>query len=202
GISEASSDLTDWQTLRPTGPVTHLNSEIFMRIVYQRLITASLLFMLLTSANGGWLEEIKPSKEANNIELFDINNQKYSLSGLNGRVVLVNFWASWCPPCIEEMPSMTRLVETISSDRLVVLAVNVKEKRARVERIATRLELNFPVLLDQKKAVADAWGIKVYPSSFLIDSSGRMRFKAIGPVEWDSDEVVAYIKQLLAEEAP
>ncbi|MES9941994.1 MAG: TlpA disulfide reductase family protein [Candidatus Thiodiazotropha sp. 6PLUC2] len=173
-----------------------------MRIVYQRLITASLLFMLLTSANGGWLEEIKPSKEANNIELFDINNQKYSLSGLNGRVVLVNFWASWCPPCIEEMPSMTRLVETISSDRLVVLAVNVKEKRARVERIATRLELNFPVLLDQKKAVADAWGIKVYPSSFLIDSSGRMRFKAIGPVEWDSDEVVAYIKQLLAEEAP
>ncbi len=190
------------QTLRPTGPVTHLNSEIFMRIVYQRLITASLLFMLLTSANGGWLEEIKPSKEANNIELFDINNQKYSLSGLNGRVVLVNFWASWCPPCIEEMPSMTRLVETISSDRLVVLAVNVKEKRARVERIATRLELNFPVLLDQKKAVADAWGIKVYPSSFLIDSSGRMRFKAIGPVEWDSDEVVAYIKQLLAEEAP
>ncbi|MES9830996.1 MAG: TlpA disulfide reductase family protein [Candidatus Thiodiazotropha sp. DIVDIV] len=173
-----------------------------MQINYQRVISTSLLLMLLTSANGGWLEEVRPIKQSDNIELFDIANNKHSLSGLNGNVVLVNFWASWCPPCIEEMPSMTRLVESISSDRLVVLAVNVKEKRARVERIASRLELNFPVLLDHKKVVADAWGVKVYPSSYLIDSVGRMRFKAIGPVEWDSDEVVAQIKQLLAEEAP
>jgi peroxiredoxin len=182
--------------------VSKFNQKIYMKTLYSQVSTALILFMLLSQVNAGWLENIKPIVKSPRLELVDLNGTLHRLHDLNRKVVLVNFWTSWCPPCIEEMPSLVRLVETISSDELLVLAVNVNEKQARIAQIASRLELNFPVLLDNNKSVADAWGIKVYPSSFLIDSSGLLRFKAIGPVEWDSDEAVRIVKQLLAESNP
>ena len=134
------------------------------------------------------------------IELADLDGVEHSLSAMKGKVVLVNFWATWCPPCIQEMPSLVRLADSIQSDKLIVLAVNVQEKQPRVKRIVARLALDFPVLLDHSRAVADAWDIKVFPSSFVVDAKGDLRFKAIGPIEWDSDEAVTLVKQLLVEQ--
>ncbi|MCG7965456.1 MAG: TlpA family protein disulfide reductase [Candidatus Thiodiazotropha taylori] len=116
--------------------------------------------------------------------------------------MLINFWASWCPPCIDEMPSLIRLAELMKMDDLQVLAVNVSENRNRVARIASKLGFNFPVLLDVDKSVTKDWRIKVYPSSFLIDKQGVLRFKAIGPVEWDSEESITQVNRLLSESYP
>jgi thiol-disulfide isomerase/thioredoxin len=163
---------------------------------------AILMILFCSTGNTGWLEAVEPPVSPANIELTDLNNVDHVLYKSKGKVVLVNFWATWCPPCIEEMPSLIRLVDGMASDDLLVLAVNVKENRNRVAGIASQMGFNFPVLLDDSKSVAKAWDVKVYPSSFLIDKQGLLRFKAIGPVAWDSDESVTQVTNLLAEPYP
>ncbi|MBW9261098.1 MAG: TlpA family protein disulfide reductase [Candidatus Thiodiazotropha sp. (ex. Lucinisca nassula)] len=166
------------------------------------LMLGGVLFLLCQMANAGWLEEVEPQTLPAKIELSDLNQVQYNLSEAKGKVVLINFWASWCPPCIEEMPSLIRLAELMKMDDLQVLAVNVNENRNRVARIASKLGFNFPVLLDADKSVTKDWRIKVYPSSFLIDKQGVLRFKAIGPVEWDSEESITHVNRLLSESYP
>ncbi|MCG7981464.1 MAG: TlpA family protein disulfide reductase [Candidatus Thiodiazotropha lotti] len=166
------------------------------------VIFGFLLFLFCQMGNAGWLEAVKLPTLPAKIELNDLNEVQHKLSEAKGKVVLINFWASWCPPCIEEMPSLIRLVEQLKTDDLQVLAVNVNENRNRVARIASKLGFNFPVLLDATKSVAKDWRIKVYPSSFLIDKQGFLRFKAIGPVEWDSEESITQVHQLLSEPYP
>jgi thiol-disulfide isomerase/thioredoxin len=163
---------------------------------------AILMILFCSAGSAGWLEVVEPPVFPANIELTDLNKVDHVLYQSKGKVVLVNFWASWCPPCIEEMPSLIRLVDGMASDDLLVLAVNVKENGNRVAGIASQMGFNFPVLLDDSKAVAKAWGVKVYPSSFLVDKQGLLRFKAIGPVVWDSDESVTQVTNLLAEPYP
>ncbi|MCG7897888.1 MAG: TlpA family protein disulfide reductase [Candidatus Thiodiazotropha lotti] len=166
------------------------------------MIFGFLLLLFCHMGNAGWLEAVNPPTLTAKIELNDLNKVQHNLSEAKGKVVLINFWASWCPPCIEEMPSLIRLVEHMKTDDLQVLAVNVNENRNRVARIASKLGFNFPVLLDATKSVTKDWRITVYPSSFLIDKQGFLRFKAIGPVEWDSEESIAQVKQLLSEAYP
>ncbi|MCG7946360.1 MAG: TlpA family protein disulfide reductase [Candidatus Thiodiazotropha taylori] len=166
------------------------------------LMFGVLLFLFCQLGNAGWLEEVKPPTLPAKIELSDLDQVSYNLSEAKGKVVLINFWASWCPPCIEEMPSLIRLAELMKMDDLQVLAVNVSENRNRVARIASKLGFNFPVLLDVDKSVTKDWRIKVYPSSFLIDKQGVLRFKAIGPVEWDSEESITQVNRLLSESYP
>ncbi len=79
----------------------------------------------------------------------------------------------------------------------VILAINVEESERRVSKMAARLKLNFPVLLDPSRVAANAWEVKVFPSSFLVDGQGRLRYKAIGPVEWDSEEAASIVHQVL-----
>lgn len=160
------------------------------------------MVLFCSTGNAGWLEAVEPPVFPANIELTDLNRVEHVLYESKGKVVLVNFWATWCPPCIEEMPSLVRLVDGMASDDLLVLAVNVNENRKRVAAIASKMGFNFPVLLDNSNSVAKAWDVKVYPSSFLIDKQGLLRFKAIGPVVWDSDESASQVTNLLAEPYP
>lgn len=164
------------------------------------------LFLVFLSAAGfkpaqaGWLQPTEPLRMAPKMELVDTEGDIYRLSKMVGSVVLVNFWTTWCPPCIEEMPSLVRLSNSFAPSRFTILAVNVQEKQRRVKQFATRLGLVFPVLLDTSREVGDAWDITVFPSSFLVDAKGRIRYKAIGPIQWDSDEALAIVDKLLAEQ--
>ncbi|PVV25809.1 MAG: hypothetical protein B6D79_08290, partial [gamma proteobacterium symbiont of Ctena orbiculata] len=85
------------------------------------------------------------------LNLEDLDGVSYRISDLKGKTVLVNFWTTWCPPCIEEMPSLIRLAAEMSQEEFVILAVNVEENKRRVSNIATRLNVTFPVLLDPKR---------------------------------------------------
>ncbi|WP_316368874.1 TlpA family protein disulfide reductase [Candidatus Thiodiazotropha sp. CDECU1] len=161
------------------------------------------LILLLVSAGGlargGWLETMETVHTAPALNLKDLDGVSYRISDLKGKTVLVNFWTTWCPPCIEEMPSLIRLAAEMSQEEFVILAVNVEENKRRVSNIAKRLNVTFPVLLDPKREAGNAWKVKVFPSSFLVDAQGRLRHKAIGPVEWDSDEITSIVNQLIQE---
>jgi peroxiredoxin len=124
----------------------------------------------------------------------------WRLSELRGKVVLVNFWATWCPPCRKELPSMERLWCQFEDAGLVVLGVNVGETGDQVFAFSNGLEtpLTFPLLLDEDSRVARSWPVKGLPTTFLIDKQGRMAFGVVGGREFDSPAIVRQVRELLA----
>jgi thiol-disulfide isomerase/thioredoxin len=112
--------------------------------------------------------------------------------------VLVNFWASWCTPCVREMPSLQRLQEAMNGKPFTLLAINVEEPLNTVWKFATRFGIHFPLLLDRDGQTAFDWGIDLYPTSFLIDPQGHIRYVAYGPRQWDNPEMIKVIEVLFA----
>jgi peroxiredoxin len=124
----------------------------------------------------------------------------HSLSGLQGRVVLVNFWATWCKPCEEEMPAMGRLYHQLRPEGFELLAISVGEEESVVRAFRDRLGISFPILLDSDKAVSNRWQTFAFPESLLVDRDGTVLERYVGPRNWDAPAYVARIRELLAEE--
>lgn len=122
-----------------------------------------------------------------------------SLADLKGQVVLLNFWASWCPPCLHEMPSMTRLKNQFSDQKFEILAVNLAEQVQDFEPFLKDNPVNFPVLLDPQGQAIKDWRIMAYPTTYLIDKQGQIRYALFGGTEWDQPHHVERIQQLLNE---
>lgn len=131
------------------------------------------------------------------LQLFDLDGHPLDIAQLRGRVVLVNFWASWCPPCVREMPSMQRLKEKLAGRPFTILAVNIAESDQEVRAFLARMKVDFPVLLDVDGAVLKRWKVFVFPTSFVLDAQGRIRLGVFGEVEWDSPEVLEKLIGLL-----
>jgi peroxiredoxin len=120
------------------------------------------------------------------------------LSDHRGHVVFLNFWATWCPPCREEMPAMERLYQRYRDRGLVVLAVSVDaEGAAVVAPFVAEQRLTYPIGLDPQMAVARTYGVRGLPSSFFVDRQGRLVASAVGPREWDSKDADALMESLL-----
>jgi len=125
-----------------------------------------------------------------------------SLDALRGRVVLLNFWATWCKPCEEEMPAMQRLAAALAGSDFELVAVSVDQSADEVRSYRDRLGLHFPILLDPEKRVAGAYQTFRYPESYLIDRDGRILARYIGPRDWDSDAYRDRIRGLAAPGRP
>ena len=113
----------------------------------------------------------------------DLQARTWDLAALRGRAVLINFWATWCAPCKEEMPTLQTLAE-LEGDRLTVLAVNVREPLPRVLRYVQSAGLTFPILPDPRGVITRAWGMTVFPTTVLIDAAGRPQRVVSGAVDW------------------
>ncbi len=136
--------------------------------------------------------------------LTDINLKTHSLTDYRGKVVLVNFWASWCTPCVQEMPELTQLKQHITSQSFArqafeILTINVGEREKRVKHFAKRTNFNLPVLLDTSSEVFNEWNIKVLPTSFLIDANGVVRYRVPGNPGWDDEQTFSLIEKLIKE---
>ncbi len=144
--------------------------------------------------------ELKPLDEmptAMPLRLKDLMGNQYDLQEFRGQVVLVNFWATWCPPCVEEIPSLQRLSERLSGKAFKVLTVDVGEEASTVRDFMAQFEVDFPVLLDPDGTAVRQWRVYAFPTSFLVDPSGVVRYSLFGALEWDAPEVVAHIEELL-----
>lgn len=116
---------------------------------------------------------------------------------LRGNVVLVNFWATWCGPCKEEMPALKRLKESFAGSSFELLAVTTDQQAEAIRTFVRALGLDFPVLLDDSKDVSAAFGVRGLPTTVLVDRQGRLVGRAVGPRAWDSAESVALVRQIL-----
>jgi peroxiredoxin len=126
-----------------------------------------------------------------------IGGGKRTLSGLKGKVVFLNFWATWCPPCREEMPSMETLYRRLGEAGLEFLAVDIQENPNQVEAFIRENNLGFPVALDESGRISGIYGIRSIPATFIIDRDGLIISAAAGARKWDSPEVIAAFEALL-----
>jgi peroxiredoxin len=130
--------------------------------------------------------------------LTDMQGQKVTLSQFRGKVVVLNFWATWCPPCREEMPSMERLHRDLESKGLVMLAVNVEENgKKAVSQFLQKTPYSFPILLDSESDAQNAYGVFRFPESYIIDRNGVVVEKIIGGRNWLSGPTFKVINFLL-----
>lgn len=142
--------------------------------------------------------ELKPANAAAKpLALKTLDGTVHDLAKYRGQVVLVNFWATWCEPCRDEMPSLERLAEKFAGQPFVVLAVNVDEPEQRVRNFLEKIPLKFTVLLDPGKAVTKDWNARILPASFLIGRDGRVRYTVVGDLDWSAEANVKIVANLL-----
>lgn len=133
---------------------------------------------------------------APSFELPDDNGEMHSLSDYKGKPVILNFWATWCPPCRAELPSMNRGWDKIKDDGIEMIAVNVGEDEDTIFAFMGEHPINFQVLLDQSGDMVKQWPVRGLPTTFVIDKEGHIVYRAIGSREWDSDELLDVVRQL------
>ena len=131
------------------------------------------------------------------LALQDLDGRRHRLEDYRGKVVLINFWATWCEPCREEMPSLNKLRASLAGQPFAVLAVNLAESEARVRRFMEQVPLDFPVLLDRDSAVAKAWQARILPASFVVGPDGRIRYWMLGEIDWTQERVRNAILEML-----
>lgn len=131
--------------------------------------------------------------------LFDLKGKAQSLSDYKGKVVLVNFWASWCPPCIYEMPELQKLKKHFADSPFEIIAINTGEKKYQVRKFVKLIKFDLPVLLDSSSDTFNAWSVKTLPTSFLIDAKGQIRYQVRGVPDWEQEQTITLIKKLITD---
>jgi len=142
--------------------------------------------------------EIKSAQgKASPFTLRDVDGREHRLADYRGKVVVLNFWATWCDPCREEMPALDRLAAKLAGRPFAVLAVDYGEGLPKVRAFADVQRLRFPLLLDRDGAVARAWKVKILPATYVIGTDQQLRHVVVGAIDWDSADSLATIEKLL-----
>lgn len=131
------------------------------------------------------------------LRLSEYRGQKFSLAGKSGKLVLINFWASWCGPCVREIPSLHRLHAMVDNPGFEIVTVNMGESRARIDAFLQQVPIDFPILMDLDGEISKLWKVYFYPSNYLVDQQGNIRYIYMGALEWDSPENIGIIENLL-----
>ena len=175
----------------------------FINSIKHRLATGSGLFILLCLLSPlvvraaqleAWSSDNDPG-----FTLPDLQDNMHGLQDYRGKVVLVNFWASWCPPCIHEMPALQKLKQQLADKPFEILTLNVGEKKYKVRKFTRLIKLELPVLLDSGNDTFNGWQVKTLPTSFLVDATGAVRYRVIGNPGWDNTTSLGIIDDLLNE---
>lgn len=134
--------------------------------------------------------------------LPDLDGTPWSLDAMRGQVVVVNFWATWCPPCVAEMPALERLQAAFDGEPLQVVAVNVAEEPYDVALFLRQVPVDLTILLDQRGRTQKGWKVRGLPTTVILDAEGKVRHHVAGQREWDSPEIEAALRALLPDPAP
>jgi peroxiredoxin len=158
------------------------------------------VFFIAGCENIAGLKEIKKieiGKPAPDFVLQDVSGDTWKLSSLKGKAVFINFWASWCKPCRDEMPSMEALNKAMAGQPFQMLAIVFNDDLDTANRFARGLGVTFPVLVNPEPELTEAYMITGVPETFLIDADGILRHRFIGPYNWDTPEMRTLVQELL-----
>ena len=133
---------------------------------------------------------------AQDFDLKDPDGKAVRLADYRGRPLIVNFWATWCPPCREEMPSMQRAHAAVSKEGIGLIAINVGEDADTVAQFLSQVPVDFPLPLDESSAVVTSWPVRGLPTTFVLDPEGRLAYVATGGREWDDRVLLDLVRGL------
>ena len=179
----------------------HLNRRLTLQasVLLPALIASAAARLANAQGLTGPAYEVTPwSGPVSSLGLVDTTGKTWQWPDLRGRAVLLNFWASWCEPCRAEMPTLQQVADLYGPDKLLVLAINFKESAARALQFAKTTGVSLPVLLDSTGKVAGQWGVKVFPTTLMLDNRGRARHRVKGEVDWTSSAPGKLIEGLFA----
>ena len=161
------------------------------------------LFILVVSLSsiaqqaGKGLTQLPDRPQAPDFVLADIDGNQYRLSDYRGQVVIINFWATWCPPCRAEMPSMQRAWQQLEKEGILMLGINVGEDEDTIFQFTANYPVEFPLLMDQDSRVINQWPVRGLPTTFVVSPAGKITYRAIGGREWDDPDLLAMVRALM-----
>jgi thiol-disulfide isomerase/thioredoxin len=131
------------------------------------------------------------------LDLPDIAGKHYLRADYRGKVTVVNFWATWCPPCVEEIPSFNRLSSNMRGEKFELISINYSEEPERIRNFLQQVKVEFPVLVDTGGSVAAQWHVYVFPSTFVIGPDGKIQYGVNAALPWDAPEILQKLRALL-----
>jgi len=131
------------------------------------------------------------------LDLIDVRGVRHKKDHYKGKVTVVNFWATWCPPCVEEIPSLNHLRELMKSENFELISVNYGEEKKTVQKFMQKVNVDFPVLLDPDGKQSAKWNVLVFPSTFVIGPNGKIQYGINAAIHWDDESIVKKLKELL-----
>ena len=143
-----------------------------------------------------YLKEYKGTISPLAIHLEDAYGKAFNKDNYKGKITVINFWATWCPPCVQEIPSLNRLKNKMKDYPFELISINYAEDQKTILEFMKKVNVEFPVLLDKDGTFARKWNVIAYPSTFVIDKSGRIKYGVNAAIEWDSPELIEKIKSL------
>lgn len=164
-----------------------------------KLRTLLLLCLTITSLSvsaRGYIKKIDPPQTQPGFTLMDLDGNPHQLSDYTGSIVIVSFWASWCPPCRKEMPSMERAWQLLKDQGVQFLAVNVGENEDTVFLFTADYDISFPLLLDLDGKITEQWPVQGLPTTFVLNRKGKIIYQAVGGREWDEPELLKLIRDI------
>ena len=161
------------------------------------LIVVGCLALFITGCGESPVATV--GKPAPDFDTVDLKGDVWSLSKLKGQVVFLNFWATWCAPCREEMPSMQRLYTKLPKDKFTMIALFNNDKEPAVKNFVSQLGITIPILSDEYNFAGTKYGLTGLPETFIIDKQGIIREKFIGPAEWDSPKFIDMLTKYINE---
>ena len=162
------------------------------------LASAAALLLLVASP---YSRQGEPSRIGSTAEdfSFELNGKPAHLSDLRGKVVVLNFWATWCAPCVEETPALNRMHQQFVSSGGTVLGISIDEDEAQYQKFLREYQISFPTFRDPSKRIAESYGTFGWPETYIIARDGKIARKLIGPQVWDSPEMIAYLKRVASQ---
>lgn len=160
-----------------------------------------LLMVLTSNLMAAELKKVESETTTPVLKLENLKGEMLDLKDYQGKVVLVQFWATYCTPCRVEMPSMNKLITKLEDSKtpFKILAVNMGESKKDVQKFVDEVKPEFTILMDSNGENVQAWNVFAAPSNFLVDTNGKVRYTLYGGVEWDSDEITKTIQELASE---
>ena len=146
-----------------------------------------------------WHDQLSPVDRAlPDFSLQGLNGETWDAKALQGKPWIINFWAGWCPPCIEELPALNNTWSQVSDQGVGMLAINVGEEANKIKAFLEEIDIDFPVVLgDARKTMAN-WSARALPTTVIVNSEGKVVYEAIGPRDWDAPTIIETVLNLVS----
>jgi peroxiredoxin len=176
-----------------------MSKNILATLLLATLLVAGAVFLGVRWPRHG---PVAVGEAAPDFTLPCLGRSPIALRDYRRQVVVLNFWATWCPPCVEETPSLERFSAELRKWRVAVIGVSVDQDQTRLEKFVAGYRLSFPIARDPEQALASRYGTSKFPETYILDRDGKVAEKVIGAIDWQDPRIIAFVEALAGSSQP